>query len=290
MKRKLTVGYVIIVIVLIIMSIICLYPMWYTLVCSFSSKEYITSGKAWIWPLGFHLESYKEILKDSLFLKATGTSIKRVLVGCTINIVTLVVTAFPLSLPRKKFPAGKYVMWFFLVNMYINGGMIPTYMLMREYGLFNSFWALILPGAFPLGNLIIMINFFRTLPYELYEAAIVDGANPLYILFRIFVPLSKPSIATMLLFSFVGHWNAYFDGLLYIGKMEEQPLQTYIYQLSVKVDYMTMTGEEIIAALKMSNQSFDSAKVFVAMIPILLIYPFLQKYFTKGLILGAVKG
>lgn len=290
MKRKLTVGYSTIVVVLVIMSLLCLYPLWYTLVSSFSSKQYITSGKAWIWPLGFHLESYKEILKDSLFLKAFGTSVKRVVVGCSVNIVLLVMTAFPLSLPRKKFPAGKYIMWFFVINMYISGGMIPGYMLMRQYGLFDSFWALILPTAFPLGNLIIMINYFRTLPFELYEAAIVDGANPPFILLRIFVPLCKPSIATMLLFFFVNHWNAYFDGLLYISKMDQQPLQTYIYQLSVKVDYATMTGEQIINALKLSNQSFDSAKVFVALIPILLVYPFLQKHFTKGMLLGAVKG
>lgn len=277
------------IIILILLALFCLYPMWYTCISSFSGREYISSGRVWIWPKGFHLESYKKILEDLTFLKATWVSAKRVIIGCTLNILLLVVTTFPLYL-REKFRAGKYVMWFFLVNMFFSGGMIPAYMLMKQYGLLESFWALILPGAFPLGNLVLMINFFRTIPYELYEATTVDGANPWQILFKVYVPLSKPSLACMLLFSFVTHWNAYFDGLIYINDLEKQPLQTYIYQLSATIDYAAMTSEEIMAALKTSNESFNAAKVFVAMIPIMCVYPFIQKYFTKGMIIGAVKG
>lgn len=290
MKRKITVGYVLVVVALCILAIMSLYPMWYTVLCSFSAKEYISSGQIFLWPKGFHLESYKKILEDGMFLSTTWVSVKRVIVSCTLQIVTLVMTSFPLYLPRKFFPGGKIVMWFFLANMYFSGGMIPSYMIMNEYGLFDSFWALVLPGAFPIGNIVIMINFLRTIPFELYEAASIDGANPLQILWKVYVPLSKPSIATMLLFSFVGQWNAYFDGLIYINDLSKQPLQTYIFQLSVQLDFQNMTSDEIIAAIKSSNESFNSAKVFVAMIPILCIYPFVQKYFTKGLVIGAVKG
>lgn len=290
MKRKLTVGHVIIVAILCMMALMSLYPVWYTAICSFSSKEFINSGQIFLWPKGFHLEAYKKILEDGMFLSTTWVSVKRVIVACTVQIVTLVMTSFPLYLPKKFFPGGKIVLWFLVAHMFFSGGMIPSYMIMREYGLMNSFWALILPSAFPLGNLVIMINFLRTIPFELFEAASIDGANPLQILWKVYVPLSKPSIATMLLFSFVGQWNAYFDGLIYINDLNKQPLQTYIFQLEVDVDYSKMTAEQIMEAMKQSNASFNSAKVFAAMVPILCIYPFVQKYFTKGLVIGAVKG
>lgn len=290
MKRKLTVGHVIIVAILCMMALMSLYPVWYTAICSFSSKEFINSGQIFLWPKGFHLEAYKKILEDGMFLSTTWVSVKRVIVACTVQIVTLVMTSFPLYLPKKFFPGGKIVLWFLVAHMFFSGGLIPSYMIMREYGLMNSFWALILPSAFPLGNLVIMINFLRTIPFELFEAASIDGANPLQILWKVYVPLSKPSIATMLLFSFVGQWNSYFDGLIYINDLNKQPLQTYIFQLEVDVDYSKMTAEQIMEAMKQSNASFNSAKVFAAMVPILCIYPFVQKYFTKGLVIGAVKG
>lgn len=290
MRRRINGWYVLIIAILIFGALYCIYPVWYTLICSFSSKEYISAGQVWIWPKGFHLASYKKILEDITFLKCTWVSVKRVVLSVTLQLTTLLMTTFPLYLPRKVFPAGKYIMWFFLANMYFAGGMIPSYMLMKQYGLFNSFWALIIPGAFPIGNIVLMINFFRTIPFELYEAAEMDGANPLQMLWKIYVPLSKPAIATMGLFSFVGQWNAYFDGLIYINDLDKQPLQTYVYQLSVNLDFSNMSAEEIIEAMQTSNQSFNSAKVFTAMVPILIIYPFLQKYFTKGMVIGAVKG
>ena len=177
-----------------------------------------------------------------------------------------------------------------MANMLFSGGMIPAYVLMRQYGLFDSFWSLILPGAVPLWNMILMINFFRNVPNELNESATMDGANPWQVLFRIYVPLSVPSLACLLLFQFVGHWNSYFDGLIYINDTAKQPLQTYIYQLSVRIDFSTMRTDEILTLLQTSDKTLQSAKVFVAMIPILAVYPFIQKYFTVGMTLGAVKG
>ena len=264
--------------------------MWYTLICSLSSKEYIQTGQVWLVPKGFNLQSYRKILEDKTFFKAFLVSVKRVLVGCPLNMFLLIITTYPLALPRSRFPAGRYIKWFFLANILFAGGMIPSYMLMRQYGLFNSFWVMILPTAFPLGYLILMINFFMNVPYELNEACLIDGATPWQTLFKVYVPLSKPSLACMLLFNFVGHWNSYYDGLIYINDTAKQPLQTYIYQLSVHLDFATMSSEEIIAMLQTSNESFNSAKVIIALLPILCIYPIVQKYFTKGMMLGALKG
>lgn len=290
MKNKLTVGHALIIVILVLLSLICLYPLWYTIVSSFSAREYIATGRAWIWPKGFHLVSYKKILEDAVFLKCTWVSIKRVLIGCTLNIFLLVITSYPLAMPERKFPAHKYVIWFFMINMYISGGMIPSFMLMKQYGLMNSFWVMVIPGAFPIGNLVLMINFFRTIPYDLCEAADIDGSSPMRTLFNVYLPLSKPGIATMLLYSFCGHWNGYMDGLIYIQKLEDQPLQTYIYQLSAQIDFKTMTSEQIIEAMQTSNESFNAAKILIALLPIMAVYPMAAKYFTKGIVIGAVKG
>lgn len=289
MKRKKTAGYVVIVVILLILSFLCIYPMWLTFIRSFSDKVSIESGSVVFLPKGFNLQSYAKIIKDSKFFSSFFVSVKRVLVGCTVNMLIIILTAYPLCLPKKRFPASKYIKWFFIANMFFSGGLVPFYMLMRKYGLFDSFWALILPGAVPLGNIIFMINFFRNVPYSLNESAVIDGANPLQILFKIYVPLSVPSLACMLLFSFVGHWNAYFDGLIYINDTLKQPLQTYIYQMSVTIDFAHMDMQTIINLLKTSNKTLEAAKIFVAMIPILCVYPFVQKYFTTGMTLGAVK-
>lgn len=290
MKKKVTLPYVIIVAVLILLALISLYPIWYTLIVSVSDKSQVNAGNVWIVPRGFNLNSYAKLLKDTTFFSTFFVSVKRVLLGCSINMILLVLTAYPLCLPQGRFRGSSVYKWFFIANMLFNGGLIPSYVLMRQYHLFNSIWALILPGAVPLWNMILLINFFRNVPYELNEAATIDGANPLQILWKVYIPLSLPSLACLLLFQFLAHWNAWFDGLLYINDTMKQPLQTYIYQISATVDFTTMSSEQIIEALKMSNKTLNSAKVVIAMIPILCIYPFLQKYFISGMTLGAVKG
>ena len=290
MKKKVSIGHVLIVAVLIFLAILCLYPMWYTLVVSFSDKIPVEGGRVWIVPVDFTTESYAKLMKDSTFFTSFLVSCERAILGCSLNMLMIVLTAYPMCLPKKHFPDSKWYKWFFIANMLFSGGMIPAYVIMRQYKLFDTIWALVLPGAVPLWNVIMMINFFRNVPYDLHEAATIDGANPLTILFRIYIPLSLPSLACLLLFAFVGHWNAYFDGLLYITDNAKQPLQTYIYQMKITIDYTTMTPEQIQEALKMSNKTLESAKVFIAMVPILCIYPFLQRYFATGLVIGSVKG
>ena len=290
MRSRLTISRIIIVFILVLFALFCFYPLWYTLIVSFSNNAAVSAGKVWLLPSGLNTESYKKLLADTRFFTSFGVSVIRTALGCSLNMLLLVLTAYPLCLPENRFRRGKAYIWFFVANMLFSGGMIPMYVVIRKLKLLNSIWALILPGALPIYNMVLLINFFRNVPYELNEAATIDGANPLQILFRVYIPVSMPSLACLLLFAFVGHWNAYFDGLLYINDLNRQPLQTYIYQISAVLDPQTMTPEQLREASKLSDLTLNSAKVVIAMLPILALYPFLQKYFVTGMTLGSVKG
>nr|WP_300815330.1 carbohydrate ABC transporter permease [uncultured Acetatifactor sp.] len=285
-----TISRIIIIFILVLFALFCFYPLWYTLIVSFSNNAAVSAGKVWLLPSGLNTESYKKLLADTRFFTSFGVSVIRTALGCSLNMLLLVLTAYPLCLPENRFRRGKAYIWFFVANMLFSGGMIPMYVVIRNLKLLNSIWALILPGALPIYNMVLLINFFRNVPYELNEAATIDGANPLQILFRVYIPVSMPSLACLLLFAFVGHWNAYFDGLLYINDLNRQPLQTYIYQISAVLDPQTMTPEQLREASKLSDLTLNSAKVVIAMLPILALYPFLQKYFVTGMTLGSVKG
>ncbi|MCI8696137.1 carbohydrate ABC transporter permease [uncultured Acetatifactor sp.] len=290
MRSRLTISRIIIIFILVLFALFCFYPLWYTLIVSFSNNAAVSAGKVWLLPSGLNTESYKKLLADTRFFTSFGVSVIRTALGCSLNMLLLVLTAYPLCLPENRFRRGKAYIWFFVANMLFSGGMIPMYVVIRNLKLLNSIWALILPGALPIYNMVLLINFFRNVPYELNEAATIDGANPLQILFRVYIPVSMPSLACLLLFAFVGHWNAYFDGLLYINDLNRQPLQTYIYQISAVLDPQTMTPEQLREASKLSDLTLNSAKVVIAMLPILALYPFLQKYFVTGMTLGSVKG
>lgn len=290
MRKRISFGYCMIIFVLIILAFICFYPLWYTLIVSFSDKSQVAAGKVIILPKGFNLNAYQKLLQDPNFISAFFVSVRRVILGCSVNMLLLIMSAYPLCVPERRFRAGKFFKWFFIANMIFTGGMIPSFVLIREYDLFDSIWALILPTAVPLWNMVLMINFFRNVPYELHEAAQIDGANPWQILWRIYVPLCIPSLACILLFQFVAHWNTWFDGLIYINDLSKQPLQTYIYQLTTVIDPQTMSTEEIREALKMSDLTLNAAKVIISLLPIAAIYPLLQRYFISGMTLGSVKG
>ena len=198
--------------------------------------------------------------------------------------------AYPLSRTKIQFPKRNIFMWILIFCMLFNGGTVPWYLTMQNYKLIDNIWGLVLAGGLPVYNVILAMNFFKNLPSELEEAALVDGAGPWRIWASIFVPLAKPSIATIALFTIVGYWNEFFQGLVLSTKEASYPLQTYIQQMVVTLDYSTMNSEQIAAASKLNNQSLDAAKIFIAMVPVLIVYPFLQKYFVKGITLGSVKG
>jgi putative aldouronate transport system permease protein len=175
--------------------------------------------------------------------------------------------------------------------MLFNGGMIPTFLMIKKYHLINTIWALVLPGAVPIFNVILLMNFFLGIPKSLEEAAVLDGANPLQVLLRVYLPCSVPVLATVSLFSIVGSWNDFYSGLIYITRMNNYPLMTYIQSLTINMEEIIKNGtaEEILRASQVSEQNLNAAKIVIAVIPLMLIYPFLQKYFITGIVIGSVK-
>jgi ABC-type glycerol-3-phosphate transport system permease component len=291
-KRKRTISDFIIMFILLLSMVMCLVPLLNTVAISFSDRVSAQGGKVFIWPVNFNLAPYRELIKDVQFFRSFMISVGRVLLGALINVVLTILTAYPLSKSIRQFSAKNRYMWFVIALMLFNGGLVPTYVVVSQLRLTNTIWALVLPGAVPIFSCIILMNFYKTVPVSLEEAAVIDGAGPWYILLRIFVPLSKPCIAVIALWAVVGHWNDFFSGLIYITTRANYPLQTYIYSLTVSIDWQnisSMRGEDITRLLSVSNLTFNSAKVAVSMIPILCVYPFLQRYFVTGIVMGAVK-
>lgn len=279
------------IITLVAIAITCILPLWYTLALSFSSKAAASAGEVTFWPIGFNINSYKQLLGDAQFFQSFWISIQRVVLGAGLNFLIVPLMAYPLSKSVKDFKLRNVIMWFLIFTMLFNGGLIPMYLTIKEYNLLNSIWALVLVGGAQtiVFNIILAINFFRNLPKELEEAALVDGAGPWYILFKLYVPLSLPMLATISLFSIVYHWNEFLYGLIFMTREEFYPLQTYIQQLTVVLDPASMTEDQYKRMSELSNRTLNAAKIFIAMLPVLVVYPFLQRFFIHGITLGSVK-
>lgn len=273
-------------------GIICFFPLWNVICLSLSSNWAITANKVGFYPIGIHFQSYKKLLEDTQFWRSFLTSVIRVALGLSINMTLSVLMAYPLSKTDEEFRGRKIYMGLLVFAMLFSGGMIPTYLVVKQLGLLNSIWALVLPGAVPIFNTIMIKNFFVGVPKSLEEAAVIDGATPMQVMLRVYLPCSKPVLATVALFSIVNHWNDYFKGLIYMTKVKNYPLMSYIQSISVDLQQLVESGastEEIEQAAQLSNRSLDSAKIVVAMIPLLMIYPLLQKYLITGITIGAVK-
>jgi len=283
---------VIIYIFLACVALTCLIPIIHTVAISFSGKSAADAGQVFLTPIDFSISSYQKILEDKVFFNSFGVSIKRVLIGGLLNFALTILMAYPLSKSNKVFPGRNIYMWFVIFTMLFSGGLIPWYMTINKLGMLDTIWALVLPTAVPVFNVILLMNFFRGIPKELEEAAYMDGAGAWQILIKIFIPISTPAIATVTLFSVVSHWNSFFDGMILMNKMENWPLQTYIQQLVVSLDSLMNTNdpEELKRLMAVSNKTLNAAKVIISMIPILIIYPFLQRYFVKGIVIGSIKG
>jgi putative aldouronate transport system permease protein len=280
----------ILILVMLFISFMSLAPVVHVFSVSFSDNAAAAGGLVKFWPVGFTLESYRKILEEPHFFNAFLVSVKRVLLGGGINFVLTVMMAYPLSRSNKEFPHRTLYMWFMLFTMLFTGGIIPLYLTIKSLGMFNTIWALVLPGAVPVFNVILLMNFFRNLPKELSEAGYMDGAGPWYMMIRVYLPLSLPAMATVTLFSIVGHWNAFFDGMIFMRSAEYYPLQTYIQQLVVSQNAMLeLDSSKLELLMKVSDKTLNAAKIVVSMVPILIIYPFLQKYFIHGIMLGSVK-
>lgn len=276
------------IILMSLLSLSCLYPLWYTLCLSVSDKAAANSGKVSFYPVGFSLASYQQIMGDTQFFRSFLISAERTIFGTVFTIVVLAIFAYPLSKSANEYHPKNVIMWIVIFCMLFNGGTIPWYITMVNYGMIDSMIGLILCGGLPVFNLILLINFYRSLPKELMEAAEIDGAGVWTVLFRIVVPCAIPIFATLILFTSVGYWNEYFQGLVLSSGEQHYPLQTYIKQMVVNIQTTNLSMDQIEKMDKLSNQSLDAAKVFIAMIPMLVVYPFLQKYFINGIMLGAV--
>ncbi|WP_240414199.1 carbohydrate ABC transporter permease [Paenibacillus periandrae] len=280
---------IVLIVLLVSISILCILPIWYTLAVSLSENSAAAAGQVRLWPIGFNLNSYREIMDDSKFFNSFWISIQRVVLGAVVSFVVTVLMAYPLSKTTKDFRLRNVLMWILVFTMLFNGGLIPWYQTVKALGLINNIWGLVLGHSVPVFNVILVVNYFRNLPKELEEAALVDGAGPWYMLVKLYIPLAVPVLATVTLFSIVYHWNEFFNGLVLMSRADHYPLQTYIQQLVVIIDASTLNTEQLKRMSELSNQTLNAAKIFIAMIPVLLVYPLLQRFFIHGITLGSVK-
>lgn len=291
MKKKTSAFDVLLTIGLGIICVTCVLPFVHLLAVSFSSSSAVAAGKVGFLPVEFTTSSYEYVITGGRFLHAMAISLERVVLGTLLNVALMVLTAYPLA--KDDLPGRGFLSGFFVLTMLIGGGMIPTYLLVSGLGLKDTIWALILPGALPVYNMIILMNFIRGLPHELEEAAWIDGANPFQTLIQIIFPLLGPSLATVGLFCMVGHWNDWFAGMIYMSNPMNYPLQTYLQTLLVDFEKLLQADtsgniQDILS--KMNARTGRAAQLFLGALPIMCVYPFLQRYFTKGLTLGSVKG
>ena len=279
---------ILIYLTVIFMTMCCLFPLLNMVAISFSDKAAASANMVGLVPVDFTTSAYKTLLGESQFWVSFWISIKRVFLGTIINMILTILLAYPLSKSKREFKGHDVYMYIVIFAMLFSGGMIPIYLTIKSYGLLNSIWALILPGAVPVFNVILLMNFFKGVPKSLEEAAAIDGASKLTILLKIYLPISMPALATIILFCIVNHWNDFFSGLVYMNKTSMYPLQTYIQQLSVDMSQIT-DPEQLKRFAQVSNKTLDAAKIVISTIPLLIIYPFLQKYFVSGIVIGAVK-
>ena len=280
------------VIVILLLCLICMVPLLNLLAYSFSASQPIIENKVFLWPKEFTLKAYQYVLESKEFWSSVSVSVKRVLLGVPLNTLLTILVAYPLSKDERQFKARKYYVAYMLTVMLFNGGLMPTYYIVSKTKLIETVWALIIPGAVPIFNCIVLMNFFRGIPSELEESAKLDGASQWQILWRIFIPISKPSLATIILFSLINHWNSWFDGLIYSNHTTNYPLQSYLQTLVTSTTEILAQGDvkAIAKLVDINDTNMKAAQIFISVIPLMLIYPFLQKYFTTGLTMGSVKG
>lgn len=275
----------------ILMGITTIFPFLNLIAKSFSSEKALISGKVTIFPVEFQTGTYKFVLGNPQFLNAFKISILVTLIGTVLGVLMTITIAYPLSKPHLK--GRRWILLYYVFAMIFNGGLIPTYLVMQKLNLVNNFWVLILPVLVNVYNMLIMKNYFESLPDSLEESARVDGASTFEILFKIILPLSKPVLATIGLFFAVAHWNSYYNAMIYITKVDLKPLQLYLKELvSSTKDVLDQAGYEpdINGMFNSSPEAVQAASIVAATVPIIVVYPFLQKYFVKGVLIGSVKG
>ena len=279
--------------VMVILLVIFVWPLWFVVIASFSNPNQVWMGEVVLWPKGFTLISYETLLEYERIWVGYRNTLFYTVVGTLVNLVMTVCGAYPLS--RKDFIPRHFFMFLFMLTMYFSGGLIPTYLVVNKVGLVNSPWAMIIPGACSIYNVIITRTYFiNSIPSTLQDAAELDGANSFQYLMRVVLPLSKPIIAVIALYYAVGHWNDFYTALIYINKQEYMPLQSFLRDIlmSNKMTLNDMQGLDAAAteARMRLAQTLKYSVIIVSTVPVLCIYPFIQKYFVKGVMIGSVKG
>lgn len=278
-------------VLLTLFFLIVLYPCIYVISASFSAGTAVQSGKVILFPVDFSLEGYKTVFHTYTVWLGFRNSLFYTIVGTSINIVMTMITAYCLS--RDDLPGRNFIMLLFTFTMFFNGGMIPNYILIQKLGFLNTVWALLIPGAIGIYNLIVARTFIKnTIPSELLEAAQIDGCSDIMYFIRIVLPLSKAIIAVLVLFYGVRHWNSYFNAMIYLHNKNLYPLTLFLREILMadQIDPSTVTDPELQAQLAQSAGVIKYALIVISMIPILFIYPFIQRYFVKGVMIGSIKG
>ena len=276
---------------MVVLVVVFAWPLWFVLISSFSDPFEVTMGNVLLFPKGLTLDSYKAMMKYSQILTGYANSLYYTVVGTGINMVLSICCAYPIS--RKDFPLRKPLLLMFLFTMYFSGGMIPTYLVVKQVGILNTRWAMMLPGAISVYNCLVMRNYFmNSIPGELEEAAVLDGANAAQYLQKVVLPLSKPVLAVIGLYYAVGHWNAYYAALLYLQDLDLYPLQSILRNImsaTQMINDPSLSAEEIDAMVRL-EMTMKYSVIVAAAFPMLCLYPFIQKYFVNGVMVGAVKG
>jgi putative aldouronate transport system permease protein len=277
-------------ILLLIVLVIVLYPLIYVVSASLSDPLYVMQGKVWILPKGITLEAYKRVFQDRSIMTGYINTIKYTFVGTAVNLILTVLGAYPLS--RKDLKGRNVIMLAFTFTMFFSGGLIPTYLVIQKLGLINNFLVMILPSAISMYNLIIMRTFFQnTIPFEIQEAAYIDGCSNTRILLSVILPLSTPIIAVIALFYGVAHWNAYFNAMLYLSNKKMFPLQLVLRGILIQSQMREMMDvSESMTSQMLLAESIKYSVMIVSSVPVLLLYPMIQRYFVKGVMVGAIKG
>ncbi|WP_320128897.1 carbohydrate ABC transporter permease [uncultured Sphaerochaeta sp.] len=272
---------------LVSVSFLTLYPVWYILVVSVSSAQYINQGAVDFIPRGFNVDAYKIVFQNEKIWRSYMNTITYTTVGTLINVLMTTLCAYPLA--RKDLFGRKAWTFFFTLTMFVSGGMIPLYLVIMQLHLINTMWAIVLPPAISTYNMIVMRTSFEGIPISLTESAYLDGANDIQILSKIIIPLSKPILATMTLFYAVAHWNSFFPAMLYLNEQSKYPVQVLMRDIVIAGD-MTSDSGDIASNVNILATNYKYAVIVISIIPILLVYPLLQRHFTKGVMVGAVKG
>lgn len=283
-RKRISAPYALLVMALLFFAVLCVIPFWYVLTSSLSDPQRVKEGAFRLLPTGFSLDAYRIVFRDVRFFNGFKITVLRTVIGTALALSVQTMMAYALS---RRMPGRGLIRRLVVVTILFSGGIIPTYLVIQSMNLLDTFWALVLPMVFNPWNVLLLISFFASLPDAIEESAKLDGAGDFRIFIKLAVPLSIPAIATILLFIAVRHWNELLDGVIYINSSQLKPMQVYLIELVMRssTNSMIEPTEQAITAI-----SIQTAVIFASCLPIIIVYPFLQRFFVKGILVGAVKG